>query len=77
MSDSKVKLGRSIASFLFPPVGLITWASLKDENPKKAKTYLILAGIGQAIIIANIFIRYKIKNKNKNKNKNSNENENE
>jgi len=58
MTD-KVRAGRAIASFLIPPVGIITWAMTKDQFPKKAKGYLYL-GIAGLALGAIGFTRYAI-----------------
>lgn len=46
MSKDKVRVGRAIASFVFAPVGIITYFVKKDEKPKAAKAYLGLAIAG-------------------------------
>jgi len=58
MSD-KVRTGRAIASFIIPPVGIITWALTKDKYPKKAKGYLYL-GIAGVALQAIGFIKWKM-----------------
>lgn len=39
-ATGKVKAGRAIMSFLIPPVGIITYFMVKNEDPKRAKAYL-------------------------------------
>lgn len=57
--EDKVRAGRAIASFIIPPVGIITWAMNKDKYPKKAKGYLYL-GIAGLLLGAIGFTKYVI-----------------
>ena len=45
---NKVRAGRAIACYTFPLVGLITYFSIKDEYPEKAKNYGIISILGTA-----------------------------
>ncbi len=47
--DGNVKVGRAIASFVFPIVGVVTWAANKSHRPKDAKTYLMVSAAGAAL----------------------------
>ena len=50
--NDKVKIGRGIMSYIFPPVGIITYAIEKDNKPKAAKGYLIISLVAIGMIIA-------------------------
>ena len=69
--SNKVRTGRAIASFLFPPVGIITWALTKDEYPKKAKGYLYL-GIAGVVLHTIGFIKWRMMENKKNQSAKSN-----
>ena len=54
--ETQIKLGRAVASWIFPLVGVITYFSRQDDAPVKAKKYLTIAGIsfGIYILIGNL-----------------------
>jgi len=47
----KVKVGRGIASWFIPPVGIITYAIEKDVKPKAAKGYLIISLVAIGMMV--------------------------
>lgn len=59
MAQPGVKAGRAIASFLIPPVGVVTYFMIRDERPKAGKAYLGIAI--SALVLGGIwFIKYEI-----------------
>ena len=69
MAGPGVKAGRAIASFIIPPVGVVTYFIIKDKPQRKkdAKAYLGIALA--AIVISGIFfIKYQVDKSIKDKN---------
>lgn len=44
--EGQIKTGRAILSFLFLPVGIITYFKKKPEDEKAAKAYLTITIVG-------------------------------
>lgn len=57
----KVKPGRATACFLFPIIGVITYFSIKNEYPKKAKDYFLISALGTTVYASKAIYK-KIKN---------------
>lgn len=64
--ESGVKAGRAIMSYLIPPVGIITWAMIKDKRPKNAKSYLIISIISIGMAVGGTALYYATKKSNNN-----------
>ncbi len=60
-TEAPVKAGRAIASFVFAPVGVITYFMIKNQTPKKAKVYLMLSIVGVAMAVGGVVLRKAIK----------------
>ena len=63
--ESGVKAGRAIMSYIIPPVGIITWAMIKQDRPKNAKTYLYISLISIVIGVGGTIIYRAVRTKNK------------
>jgi hypothetical protein len=64
--EQPLRTGRAIASFMFPPVGFITWATKNGEYDRKAKAALNLAVAGVVVgTIGNIFYTMQKNKENK------------
>ena len=50
-AESGVKAGRAIMSFVFAPVGIITYFMIKDKRPNNEKAYLGIAIAGVALMV--------------------------
>jgi len=50
-STQEVKAGRAIASFILPPVGIITYFMEREQFPSKAKNYLMISLASLALTI--------------------------
>jgi hypothetical protein len=50
-AESGVKAGRAIMSFIFAPVGVVTYFMIKDKRPNNAKAYLGIAIASVAIMV--------------------------
>lgn len=61
---SKVKAGRAIASWFIPPVGIVTYFMIRDQQPKKARAYLFISLASIAVHTASAIIYYATKDKN-------------
>lgn len=64
IANDTVRAGRAVASWLFPPVGVITYAMIKEVKPKAAKNYLIISAVGVAMMILGAVISKMNKPKN-------------
>lgn len=49
--DGSARAGRAIASFLIPPVGIVTYFQIKADRPKKAKAYLGISVVSMALMV--------------------------
>lgn len=56
--ESGIKAGRAIASYLIPPVGIVTWAMIKDKRPKNARTYLVISVIAIGMAVGGTILYY-------------------
>lgn len=66
MAESGVKAGRAIMSFIFAPVGIITYFMIRDERPQNAKAYLGISIVSIALSVGS-GIYWKIMDSNKSK----------
>lgn len=67
MAGPGVKAGRVIASFIIPPVGVVTYFMIKDKRPKDGKAYLGIA-IAAIAISGIFFIKWQVDKAIKDKN---------
>jgi len=57
MNTNKVNTGRAILSFLFPPVGVISYFQKKDESPKIAKSYAFISAISVGLYVGGVLLQ--------------------